>query len=237
MSDLLASLWQRPADDPVSDLLPNRWDEVFSLRDRLKDYLDRCPRRLHGTIDPAAIVRGEIVSMGPGSVIEAGAVVHESCRLVLGANSRLRSTSLARDEVVVGSDCLIGAYCELARCIVGSRTATGHWVFVGDSVLGANNMLAGAVFIANTTLREGRTIRVSTPEGEIDSGRTHLGMLSGDGVRFGAQVLVSPGTVVHPGLIVPPGSVLQGIVDEGRTRALMAQFRTAWIAPQALEGI
>jgi NDP-sugar pyrophosphorylase family protein len=225
---ILGSLWSSPVEPALAELLPRTWEEVAALRQRLAAHLDRAPRRLEGRVDPAAIVRGEIVAMGPGSVIEAGAVVHESCRLVLGANSRLRSTSLVRDEVVIGRDCSIGAYCEVARSLMLDRTALGHWVFVGDSVLGADNMLAGAVFIANSSLHAGRTIRIAVHGAKLDTGVDHLGMLSGDGVRFGASVLVTPGAIVMPGLTLPPGVVLHGVVDRPRASALMERFQQQW---------
>lgn len=228
-AEVLGSLWARPADEAFAGLLPSSWEEVFSLQARLRDYVDRCPRRLEGRIDAAAVVRGEVVSMAPGSVIEAGAIVHESCRLVLGEGSCLRSTSLVRDDVVIGPGCLVGAYCELARAVLGARTALGHWVFVADSIVGADNMLGGAVFIANSALSKGRTIRVSTPEKRFDSGCTRLGMLSGDGVRFGVQALVSPGAILAPGLEVPPRVVLNGYVDAAETRRLMRRFMAEWI--------
>jgi hypothetical protein len=49
------------------------------------ESVSSAPLHMKGTIDPAALVRGKIVSMGEGSVIEAGAMIHHSCRLILGA--------------------------------------------------------------------------------------------------------------------------------------------------------
>ncbi len=226
---VLGTLWKRPDDDAFAELLPTTWEQAFALSERLRAHVDAAPRRLEGTVDSAAIVRGEIVSMGPGSVIEAGAIVHESCRLVLGQGSRLRSTSLVRDDVVIGPGCLVGAYCELARAILGAGTALGHWVFVADSILGADSMLGGAAFLANSALTKGRTIRVSTPEMRFDSKCLHLGVLSGDGVRFGVQALASPGTIIAPGLEVPPRVVLNGYVDAARIKVLRRRFMNEWI--------
>jgi NDP-sugar pyrophosphorylase family protein len=198
------------------------------MRARLRQYLDSAPRRNEGSVDPQAIVRGEIVQLGPGSVVEAGAIVHESCRLALGANSRLRAGSLVRDEVVIGADCTIGAYCEVARSLLLPGTALGHWVFVGDSVIGADNMLAGAVFVANSMLDEGKTVGVHLSSGRWDSGLTHMGTLSGDGVRFGGSVLCCPGAVVLPGVRVAPRSVVHGLLDQARAASQMEAFVDRW---------
>jgi UDP-3-O-[3-hydroxymyristoyl] glucosamine N-acyltransferase len=59
--------------------------------------------------------------MGVDSHIESGAVIHKSCRLILGARSVVRAGAVLRDEVVVGSDCLVGAHCEVVRSVLLGR--------------------------------------------------------------------------------------------------------------------
>src|SRR5262249_40937230 len=103
---LIRSLWSGPFEAALADLLPTDPQRLAAFYDRLRAYVAGVPRLLAGTIDPAACVQGEIVSMGPGSLIEAGAIVHRSCRLVLGANSVVRAGAVLRDEVVVGPDSL-----------------------------------------------------------------------------------------------------------------------------------
>jgi UDP-3-O-[3-hydroxymyristoyl] glucosamine N-acyltransferase len=229
--ELIRSLWSGPIDPALRDLLPTDPLRLAQFYDRLRQYVTSAPRACAGTIDPAACVQGEIVSTGPGSVIEAGAIVHRSCRLILGPNSVVRAGAVLRDEVVIGPDCMVGVHCEVVRSVLlGPATQLGHFVYLADSVLGAGVMVAGNTWVANTTVGRAKTISIICDGRKIDSGRSHLGMLVGDGVRFGASTTVCPGCIVTPGLALPPSVTLDGIVDPGRRRALMRHFANTWSA-------
>lgn len=229
LDDLVTTLWPSAGDAAIRELLPR---DIASLRDfypRLQRYVSNGTRECHGTIDPQAIVRGEIVSMGAGSVIEAGAIIHESCRLILGPRSRIRAGAVLRDEVVIGSDCLIGANCDITRSVLlGPETAFGHSVIFNDSIAGAGVMLSAYVGLANTHLKKGKEISIRTPAGAVPTGRTYLGSLIGDGVRVGPNVNFSPGTIVLPNLELPPGSSLLGIIDAAHRERLMRDFFERW---------
>jgi NDP-sugar pyrophosphorylase family protein len=227
--DLIQSLWTRETGDPIADLLPR---DAESLRDfyvRLRDYVAAVPRERAGHVDPAAIVQGKIISMGEGSVIEAGAIVHRSCRLVLGAHSTVRAGAVLRDEVVVGDHCLVGVHCEVVRSVLlGPGTLLGHFIYLADSVVGRDTNVAGNIWVANTTVSRGVNVPLVFRGEKIDSGRSHLGMLAGDDVRFGASTTVCPGCIVVPGLTLPPSVTLYGTIDARRRRALMRNFAKTW---------
>jgi NDP-sugar pyrophosphorylase family protein len=229
---LLRSLWTVASDHPLADILPH---DPASLRDfypRLRAHVSDAPRTMAGTIDAAAIVRGEIVSMGEGSLIEAGAIIHSSCRLILGARSVVRAGAVLRDEVVVGDDCLVGVNCEVVRsAILGPHTQMGHFNYVADSILGREVMIAGNVWIANTTIQGGDTVPIVYRGTTIDSGRTHLGLLAGDGVRVSASTMICPGCVILPGLTLPPSITLYGTIDGAKRRALLQYFFKTWVSP------
>lgn len=221
----LRALWPSVSEPALLALLPR---DAAALRDfypRLQQYVDAVPRALHGTIDPAAIVRGEVIAMGPGSVIEAGVIVHESCRLILGARSVVRAGALLRDEVVAGDDCLIGAHCDLARAVLlGPNTALGHAIVFNDSIAGARVLLSAFIGTANTHLTPGKEISIRTRSGRAMTGRTYFGALLGEGVRIGSNAVLSPGTLVLPELTIPPAAVLAGIVDAERRAELMRDY-------------
>jgi len=180
-------------------------------------------------VSPRASVDGDIISMGPGSVIEAGAIVHASCRLVLGARSVVRAGAVLRDEVVVGPDCLIGVHCEVVRSVIlGPFTYLGHFIYLADSILGADVHVAGNVMVANTSLAPGGSVALVHDGVSTDSGRRHLGALVGDGVRFGASTTVCPGCIILPRLTLPPSVTLHGTIDAARRRALMKHFSRTW---------
>jgi UDP-N-acetylglucosamine diphosphorylase / glucose-1-phosphate thymidylyltransferase / UDP-N-acetylgalactosamine diphosphorylase / glucosamine-1-phosphate N-acetyltransferase / galactosamine-1-phosphate N-acetyltransferase len=229
--ELIRSLWSGPIDPTLRDLLPTDPLRLAHFYDRLRQYVTNAPRSCAGTIDPAACVQGEIVATGLGSVIEAGALVHRSCRLILGPNSVVRAGAVLRDEVVIGPNCMVGVHCEVARSVLlGPSTELGHFVYLADSLLGARVMVAGNTWVANTTVGQAKTIPIIWDGRKVDSGRSHLGMLVGDGVRFGASTTVCPGCIVTPGLVLPPSVTLDGIIDPGRRRALMRQFANTWSA-------
>jgi NDP-sugar pyrophosphorylase family protein len=231
---LLRSLWTVAPDHPLAAILPH---DPASLRDfypRLQEIVRTAPRMMAGTIDPAAIVRGEIVSMGEGSVIEAGAIVHSSCRLILGARSVVRAGAVLRDEVIVGDDSLVGVHCEVVRsALLGPHTQMGHFNYVADSVLGRDVMVAGNVWVANTTIQGGETVPLVYRDAKINSGRTHLGMLAGDGVRIAASTMVCPGTIVLPHLTLPPSITLYGTIDAAKRRTLLKYFFKTWVSPDS----
>ncbi len=229
--ELMRRLWTVAPGSPMAEILPRDAESLAGFYPRLQRLVADSPRVRAGSVDPAAIVRGDIVSMGDGSVIEAGAVIHETCRLVLGPRSRIRSGAVLRDEVVVGADCLVGVHCEVFRSVLlGPGTLLGHFVLLADSVVGSQVSVAGNVVFASSMLAQGHTVSLKHGGRRIDSGRSHLGALVGDGVRFGASTTLCPGCVVAPGLTLPPAAVLHGVIDAPRRDALMRRFFESWDA-------
>lgn len=226
--ELIRSLWDLSPSDPMYGLLPRDPDSLRDYYPRLREFVDSAPRVNRGRVDPDAMVRGEIVASGEGSFIEGGAVIHESCRLILGAGSTIRTGAVLRDEVVVGPDCLIGVHCEVVRSVIlGPRTYLGHLVYMADSIVGREVNVAGHVMFANTPVKR-KTVRLRYRGETVDSGRSHLGALVGDEVRFGASIDLSPGCVVLPGLRLPPKVLLLGTIDSARRDELMKRFFELW---------
>ena len=237
--DVIQTLWHVAPEDPLASILPQDRDSLQNFYDRLRAFVAAAPRAREGTVSPRACVEGDIISMGPGSVIEAGAIVHPSCRLILGARSVVRAGAVLRDEVVVGPDCLIGVHCEVVRSVIlGPFTYLGHFIYLADSILGADVHVAGNVMVANTTLTRTGSVALVHDGVATDSGRRHLGALVGDGVRFGASTTVCPGCIVLPRLTLPPSVTLYGTIDATRRRALMKHFSRTWAdnAAPRLEG-
>lgn len=225
---LLRSLWNVPEEHPFAACLPTDETSLPGAYEALKGFVASFPRRLDGTIDDGAIVRGDVIAMGEGSVIEAGVVIHSSCRLILGARSVVRSGSVLRDEVLVGEDCLVGAHSEVLRSILlGPKTQLGHRVSLCDSILGRDVMVGGNAAFANTRLSKA-TVELGIGAERVDTGRAYFGALVGDGARFGGSVTFCPGCIVLPGLSVPPQVVLLGTIDERRCRELMRRFLATW---------
>lgn len=229
---LIRSLWTIAPERPLAAILPRDAESLREFYPHLCAYVASAPRTMAGRIDAAAIVQGEIISMGEGSLIEAGAIIHASCRLILGARSVVRAGAILRDEVVVGDDCLVGVNCEVVRSVLlGPHTQMGHFNYVADSVLGRDVMVSGNVWIANTTITGGETVTLVYEGTKIDSSRTHLGLLAGDGARIGAATMICPGCIVLPGLTLPPSVTLYGTIDGAKRRALTKHFIKTWVSP------
>jgi NDP-sugar pyrophosphorylase family protein len=225
----LGALWPSVSDERLRALLPRDLETLRDFYPRLQKFVSETPRKIEGAIDPAAIVRGDIIAMGEGSVIEAGAIIDESCRLILGARSHVRAGAILRDEIVVGDDCLIGAHCDLARSVLlGPGTAFGHSIVFNDGIAGAGVLLSAFIGAANTHLTHGKEITIRTRAGRAATGRTYLSALLGDGVRIGSNATLSPGTIVLPRLAIPAAAVLIGIIDAARRDELMRDFFDRW---------
>jgi NDP-sugar pyrophosphorylase family protein len=229
MEEILGSLWQKESIPWLEPLVPRSLEALKHGYARLRAGLERAPEEMAGEIARGAMIEGEIVSMGRESRIEAGAVVHRSCRLVLGEGSVVRSGAVLRDEVIIGNRCLVGAHCEVVRSIIlGPDSALGHFVFLADSVIGREVNVSGYVATANTTVAPGKTINLKYGVERLESGREHLGALVGDGVRFGASTTMMPGCIVLPGLSLPPGVVLYGTIDRSKQELLLRRFYETW---------
>ena len=232
--DTIRALWTIDPAHPVASILPRDADSLAGFYPRLRALVDAAPRSIEGRIDPHAIVQGEVVSLGKGSMIEAGAIVHSSCRLIAGQDCVIRAGAVLRDEVVMGDRCLVGVNCEVVRSVLlGPDTHLGHFIFVGDSILGRDTLLSGNVWVANTTTTRGSRINMYLRGQKIDSGRTHLGVLLGDGARIGASTTICAGCIVLPQLSLPPSVTLHGTIDGARRHALLTHFRRTWVEPRS----
>ena len=112
--------------------------------------------------------------------------------------------------------------------LLGPRTQLGHFVLLADSIVGGEVSVAGNVVFASSTVTKGRTVSLKHAGERIDSRRSHLGALVGDGVRLGASTTLCPGCIVTPGLALPPAVVLYGTIDAARRAALMRRFFEDW---------
>ena len=156
--------------------------------------------------------------MGKGSVIEAGAIVHSSCRLIVCDNCTIRAGAVLRDEVVMGDGCIVGVNCEVVRCLLlGPDTHIGHFVFVGDSILGRESLLSGTGSRTPRPPGAARSTCTCTDRRSIPAAA--IWCAAGDGARIGASTTICAGCVVLPRLLLPPSVTLHGTIDGSRAIA------------------
>ncbi|MCB9476052.1 MAG: glucose-1-phosphate thymidylyltransferase [Deltaproteobacteria bacterium] len=158
---------------------------------------------------PGAYIHDDRLIVGPGTVIESGAMIKGPT--VIGAKTEVRQGAYIRGDVLVGDECVVGHTTEAKNTIMMNGAKAGHFAYLGDSILGRDVNLGAGTKLANLKMVEG-TVALPLPDGErLDTGRRKLGAILGDGTETGCNSVTSPGTLlgkrarVYPCVSVPAG--------------------------------
>jgi hypothetical protein len=174
-------------------------------------------RRAGRVLDGAAVVQaGAIlasadVQIGPGTLVEAGALVRGPT--ILGARTEVRHGAYVRGDCLVGDGCVVGHATEMKSSIMMGGSQAGHFAYVGDSILGRVNLGAGTK-LANLKVFPG-TVSVKVGGVGHDTGRRKLGAILADGVELGCNSVTTPGTVLGRGVVVYPNVTVRGYHGPG----------------------
>ena len=87
---------------------------------------------------------------------------------------------------------------EVEECVVLGYTNKAHDGFLGHAYVGSWVNL-GAMTTNSDLKNNYGTVRLTLPEGEVDTGLTKLGCLVGDHVKTGIGTLINTGTVIGAG--------------------------------------
>ncbi len=178
--------------------LPSWWLDIgkpWDLLEANKLYLERFEKRIEGTIEDGAVVKGEVI-IEEGTTVRSGAYIEGPVFIdretVVGPNCYIRPhTSL-------GKRVKIGNAVEIKNSIIMDDTNVGHLSYVGDSIIGQRSNFGAGTITAN--LRHDSSSIFVTIRGErINSGRRKLGAIIGDDVKTGIGTSISPGIVLHQG--------------------------------------
>lgn len=163
--------------------------------------------QIHGKVMDGAILEGDGIFIGKGSVVEPGAYIKGPC--FIGNETEVRHTAYLRGNVVVGHGCVVGHATEVKNSIFLNGAKAGHFGYIGDSVLGANVNLGAGTKLAN--LKVVPSDIVLDLEGQkIPTGLRKLGAILGNGTELGCNSVTSPGTILAPGSIVYPAISIKG---------------------------
>lgn len=160
-----------------------------------------------GTLD----VRHGAVYIGPGAVVEPGALVRGPA--VVGAGTTLRRGAYLRGPVVLGSEGTFG--CELKNVLACDGCDCPHHGYIGDSLLGHKAHLGCGAATANFPLFAGSGPAVDLPEADragagadgaaetanlvrYELGRRKFGAVIGDGSQLGCGCVTEPGCLIGP---------------------------------------
>jgi NDP-sugar pyrophosphorylase family protein len=149
------------------------------------------------------------VWVGPGARIEASALIWPPA--IIGSGCELRHGAFLRGNVLLGQGCVVGNSTEIKNAVLFDGVQVPHFNYVGDSVLGHRSHLGAGAILANVRL-DGRTVRVQSDDGPLETGLGKLGSILGDGVEVGCNSVLNPGTVIGPQSLVHPLTNVGGVV-------------------------
>jgi bifunctional UDP-N-acetylglucosamine pyrophosphorylase/glucosamine-1-phosphate N-acetyltransferase len=155
-----------------------------------------------GNAEDGAIIKGKVV-IGADTLVRSGSYIEGP--VVIGKNCRIGPNCYIRPGTTIGDNCHIGAAVEVKNSIIMEGSKIPHHNYVGDSVIGANCNLGSGTKIANLRLYGGN-VKVDG----VDTGRRKFGAVLGDGVETGINSSVDTGTSIGGSSFVWPGAVAKG---------------------------
>ncbi|MBM3183776.1 MAG: UDP-N-acetylglucosamine diphosphorylase [Chlamydiae bacterium] len=186
------------------------WNPLHLLEEYLKAQTFRIEIKVPKTVH---LERPELISIGKGTVIEAGVYIQGPC--IIGKECVLRHAAYLRGSVICGDHSAIGHGAEVKHSILLDSCAAAHLTYVGDSIIGNGVNLGAGVKCANLRFDK-KEIVVS----KINTGLRKFGALIGDFSQIGCNSVLNPGTLIgreticYPllnfGGIIPPQSLISG---------------------------
>ncbi|MDR1110318.1 MAG: glucose-1-phosphate thymidylyltransferase [Deltaproteobacteria bacterium] len=150
---------------------------------------------------PGAFLADELIEIGPGALVETGAMIKGPA--IIGPGTEVRQAAYVRGSVLAGEGCVIGHATEAKNTVMLPGAKAGHFAYLGDSVLGAGVNLGAGTKLANLKM-------LDSPYRFVADGQTRLvnirkfGAILGDRVETGCNSVTSPGVLVGPGSKVLP---------------------------------
>lgn len=143
--------------------------------------------------------------------------------IVIDDNADIRDFAIISGPAYIGKNTLVGEYSFVRQSsieknvIVGSRTeiarsliqpgTTIHYGYCADSIIGANNQLSGGLLTANKRL-DNQPISVSFENHKQSTGRSKLGIITGDDVILGISTSTMPGVSIGANSTIFPGQTI-----------------------------
>ncbi len=173
-------------------------DYVWQALSNITAYLEAFPLgKSEALVDKGAyLVHPELISLGPGTVIEPGAYIKGPC--ILGSDCQVRHGAYIRGFVIAGDRCVIGHATEVKNSIFLDGALAAHFAYVGDSILGNETNLGAGTKCANLRF-DGKEVTVKG----IATQRRKLGLLMGDHAQTGCNAVTNPGTLIEKGTWFP----------------------------------
>jgi len=166
--------------------------------------LVRMKHKVFGCVENGAHLVGP-VTVAESARVRSGAYVEGPA--FIGEESDVGPNCYIRPYTSIGRKVRVGNACEVKNSIIMDNAHVGHLSYVGDSVIGENCNLGAGTITANYRLDAG-TVKMMVKDMVVDSGRTKLGVVLGDGVKAGINVLFMPGVKMGSNSWVGPNVVV-----------------------------
>lgn len=204
------------APEDFFDLQETPHKQLFESVEQVWEVLPKIASYLASHLHPAMLgttigspMVGEQVYVGPGTVIEQGAMIKGPAWI--GANCQIRHGAYLRENVIVGDGCVLGNSCEFKNCLLFNRVEVPHFNYVGDSILGFRSHLGAGVILSNVRLDRGE-ISVRENEDSLSTKLRKFGAIVGDHSEIGCNAVLSPGSVIGKHCLLYPGIQWKGVL-------------------------
>jgi bifunctional UDP-N-acetylglucosamine pyrophosphorylase/glucosamine-1-phosphate N-acetyltransferase len=205
--------------DAISQLL-NEKKTVLAVKISQDDWVDigrpwdlleanrwalvRMDHKVCGYVESGAHLIGP-VTVAETARIRSGAYIEGP--VLIDEESDIGPSCYIRPYTSIGKKVRVGNACEIKNSIIMDNVHIGHLSYVGDSIIGENCNLGAGTITANYRL-DGGTIKMLVKDKVVDSGRTKLGAVLGDGVKAGINALFMPGVKVGCNSWIGPNVVV-----------------------------
>lgn len=157
---------------------------------------------LLGEVSPLATISGS-VRLGLGARILPGSVVEGP--VVIGAGTQIGPCALIRGATSIGANCYIGHGAEVKNSIIYPNTYISRHCYIGDSIVGSHVTLGAGTRTENHR-HDGRNHVANIRGNSVDTGRSKLGAIIGDGVRTGVNTSLQASIKIGIARTTKPGS-------------------------------
>jgi UDP-N-acetylglucosamine diphosphorylase / glucose-1-phosphate thymidylyltransferase / UDP-N-acetylgalactosamine diphosphorylase / glucosamine-1-phosphate N-acetyltransferase / galactosamine-1-phosphate N-acetyltransferase len=135
------------------------------------------------------------------AVVEQGVVLRGS--IIIGPHCFIGAHAYLRGPIFLGRAVTIGPGSEIKQSIILDRSATAHFNYIGNSIIGQQvNFEAGSICANHYNERKEKSIFVHHNGQTIPTHTEKFGALVGDHSKIGANAVLSPGTLLQKGSIV-----------------------------------
>ena len=155
-----------------------------------------------------ACLMDDDIHVGPGSVIEPGALIKGPT--IIGSYCEIRQGAYLRGHCLVGNRCVVGHTTEMKHSVMLDGAKAGHFASIGDSILGGGTNLGAGTKLANLKIAGGLVV-LKINEKIYETGLRKFGAIVGDGTETGCNSVTNPGTLlgrhcsVYPAVSVKSG--------------------------------